>query len=125
MRNWLLLLAGALVAPTLAACASTSSTAPPQTGQVMQSVRADVRFGLTPRQIESAKAQRGRGYFRAAKKQATLFVSDLDSDAIRLFPANVKNPTQSGSITDGIDLPVNAAVDNHGTVYVANNGNST
>jgi sugar lactone lactonase YvrE len=32
---------------------------------------------------------------------------------------------QKGLITDGIDLPINAAADNHGTVYVANNGNST
>jgi serine/threonine-protein kinase len=91
----------------------------------VQSVRADVRFGLTPKQIESADAQRGNGYFPRAKRKATLFISDIDADAIRLFPANKKNPKQNGSISSGINLPVNVAVDLHGTLYVANNGNST
>jgi len=80
---------------------------------------------LTPQEIRAAKAGRGTGYVRAAKSNATLFVSDIDSQAIRLFPANKLNPKQKGSITDGIDLPVNAAVDNNGMLYVANNGNST
>jgi hypothetical protein len=127
MRSRLAILVSALVVPVLAACADTSSTAPqnPQSQQVTQSVRADVRFGLTPKAIELAKATRGAGYFRQAKSQATLFVSDLDSDAISLFPANKTNPKQSGSITDGINLPINDAVDSQGTLYVANNGNST
>ena len=69
--------------------------------------------------------ERGVGYLHKTKRKATLFVSDIDADAIRLFPANKKNPKQKGSITAGIDVPVNAAVDTHGTLYVANNGNST
>jgi hypothetical protein len=130
MRSRLALLVSLLVVPVLAACASVSSTAAPvqlspQARPVTQSVRADVRFGLTPMEIQSAKAARGAGYLRGDANQATLFVSDLDSDVIRLFPANEKNPVQSGSISDGIDLPINVAVDNHGTIYVANNGNST
>jgi len=130
MRSQFTLLVSLLVVPVLAACASMSSTTPPaqlspQTRPVVQSVRADVRFGLTPMEIQSAKTARGAGYFHGDAKQAILFVSDIDSDAIRLFPANEKNPVQSGSITEGINLPVNVAVDNHGTIYVANNGNST
>jgi len=127
MRSRLVLLAGALVVPFVAACASQSATTPVQApeGAPVQSVRADVRFGLTPKQIESADARRGNGYLHRTKRKATLFVSDIDSDAIRLFPANKTNPKQIGSITTGIDLPVNAAVDLHGMLYVANNGNST
>jgi len=123
MRSRLVL----LVVPFVAACASQSATTPPQAPQsaTVQSVRADVRFGLTPKQIESADAQRGNGYFPRAKRKATLFISDIDADAIRLFPANKKNPKQNGTITSGINLPVNVAVDLHGTLYVANNGNST
>jgi hypothetical protein len=94
-------------------------------GTRAQSVRADVRFGLTAKQLASADAQRGVGYLHKTKRKATLFVSDIDADAIRLFPANKKNPKQKGSITAGINVPVNAAVDPHGTLYVANNGNST
>lgn len=127
MRSRLILLAGALVVPFVAACASQSVTTPlqaPESARV-QSVRADIRFGLTPKQIESADSQRGSGYFHRTKHKATLFVSDIDSDAIRLFPANKTNPKQNGSITTGIDLPVNVAVDPHGMLYVANNGNST
>jgi sugar lactone lactonase YvrE len=123
MRSRLVL----LVVPFVAACASQSATTPPQAPQsaTVQSVRADVRFGLTPKQIESADAQRGNGYFPRAKRKATLFISDIDADAIRLFPANKKNPKQNGTITSGINLPVNVAVDLHGTLYVANNGSST
>ena len=127
MQSRLVLLAGALVVPLVAACASQPATTTPQAAAnaPVQSVRADVRFGLTPKQIESADARRGNGYFQATKRKRTLFVSDIDSDAIRLFPANKTNPKQNGSITTGIDLPVNAAVDLHGMLYVANNGNST
>jgi sugar lactone lactonase YvrE len=127
MRSRLVFLAGALVVPFLAACVSQSATTPMQApeGARVQSVRADVRFGLTPQQIESANARRGGGYFHMSKHKATLFVSDIDTNAIRLFPANKTNPTQTGTITTGINLPVNAAVDLHGKLYVANNGNST
>lgn len=131
MRIQLTLLLGVMIASAAAGCSSSSTTAAPpmqpalQSGRPAQSVRADVRFGLTAQQITAAKAARGAGYVRAGKVQQTLFVSDLDSQSIRLYPANVKNPTQSGSITNGIDSPINAAVDSHGTLYVANNGNST
>lgn len=123
------LIPSVLALSILAACA-TSSTPPPaqqpaQGRRVTESVRADLRFGLTPQEIHAAEAARGAGYFHAAKKKATLFVSDIDADAIQLYPANKTNPQQSGSITDGIDLPVNDAVGNSGTLYVANNGNST
>jgi hypothetical protein len=123
MRSRLVL----LIVPFVAACASQAATTPPQAPEnaAAQSVRADVRFGLTPKQTESADARRGNGYVPRAKYKATLFVSDIDSDAIRLFPANKKNPKQSGTITTGIDLPVNVAVNRHGMLYVANNGNST
>jgi len=128
MRFRLVLLAGgALVVPFLAACASQPATTPVQApeGARVQSVRADVRFGLTPKQLESADAQRGNGYLHRSKKKATLFVSDIDADSIRLFPAKKTNPKQKGAITTGINVPVNVAVDLRGTLFVANNGNST
>ncbi|HEY1428663.1 MAG TPA: SMP-30/gluconolactonase/LRE family protein [Candidatus Tumulicola sp.] len=124
----LALTAAALTAlPIFAACSASSPTPLAQTGsaQSAASTRADVRFGLSQGQIARAMATRGRGDARSAKTQPTLFVSDLDAQAILLYPANEKKPVQSGSITDGIDLPINDAVDSSGTVYVANNGNST
>ncbi|HET6275947.1 MAG TPA: SMP-30/gluconolactonase/LRE family protein [Candidatus Cybelea sp.] len=122
-------IASVLAVSVLTAC-TTSSTTPPaqqsaQERRVTESVRADLRFGLTPQAMRAANAIRGAGYFHAAKRKATLFVSDIDADAIQLFPADKTNPKQSGSITDGIDLPVNDAVGNNGTLYVANNGNGT
>jgi sugar lactone lactonase YvrE len=127
MRSQFVLLAGAVVVPFMVACASQSATTPPQAAESapVQSVRANVRFGLTSKQIESADARRGDGYFHDTKGKPTLFVSDIDADAIRLFPAKKKNPKQNGTITTGINLPVNVAVDPQGKLYVANNGNST
>lgn len=117
----------------LASCAGGSGYAPPATSNAAgsvepssQSVRADVRFGLSRAVLASAKASRGPGYWaHPDKKQATLFVSDLNGDQVRIYPANVKDPTQSGSITTGVDLPINVAADSKGAVYVANNGNSS
>lgn len=120
----------AMVLPLLAACSSASSPTPavqsvtPQ-GRMIASVHAGVRFGLSQSTLDAAMLRRGRGDASSAKTQATLFVSDLDSQTIELFPANAKKPKQSGTITDGLSEPVNDAVDNTGTLYVANNGNST
>ena len=112
MRSRFALLAGALVVPFVAACASQSATTPLQApaSAPTQSVRADIRFGLTAKQLEAIYTRRGNGYFHGKKQKPTLFVSDIDAGAIRLFPANKKDPKQSGSITTGIDLPVNIAV---------------
>jgi serine/threonine-protein kinase len=113
--------------PLLAACSASSTTPAAQTGMTQNaaSTRAEVRFGLSQARIADAIAHRGSGDARSAKTQPTLFVSDLDAQSILLYPANKNKPVQSGSITDGIDLPINDAVDSAGTVYVANNGNST
>lgn len=127
MRSRLALLAGGLVALFAAACTSQQATTPmqaPADGGA-QSVRADVRFGLTPQQIVTADSRRGAGYFHKSRRKATLFVSDIDAQAIRIFAANKTNPSQKGTITTGIDLPVNVAVDLKGKLFVANNGNST
>ena len=111
---------GTAYAPPVAAHASRSIQ------PTSQSVRADVRFGLSPQRLAVARTHRGPGYWmHPDKKQATLFVSDLNGAQVRIYPANVKNPTQSGSITQGVDLPINVAADKKGTLYVANNGNSS
>jgi serine/threonine-protein kinase len=120
----------AMVLPLVAACSSASSPTPsvqsvPAARGLVASVRADVRFGLSQQQLATALANRGRGDAHAAKTQPTLFVSDLDTQTIELYPANAKHPMQSGSITDGLNEPINDAVDSSGTLYVANNGNST
>lgn len=127
MQFRLALLASTLVVPFVAGCSSQTAATPAQAPESapVQSVRADIRFGLTPKQIESADARRGNGYFHAARRKAVLFVSDIDAEEIRLFSARRKNPKQNGSITTGIDLPVNVAVDLNGMLYVANNGNGT
>jgi sugar lactone lactonase YvrE len=97
-----------------------------QVTHLAQSVRADVRFGLNRATLDEALMSRGAGTFpESAKKQPILFVSDLDAQTIRLYPANTTNPSQEGSITQGIDEPINVAVDKRGTIYVANNGNNT
>jgi len=117
------------VVPLLAACSGASTTPATQSASTQSapaaSVRADVRFGLSQSELAAALAHRGSGDARSAKTQPTLFVSDLDTQTIELYPANKKNPKQSGSITTGLNQPINDAVDSSGTLYVANNGNST
>jgi hypothetical protein len=123
----------AVVVSSLAACSGAGQLAAPMQQQSQpqsaasmrsNSVHADVRFGIDRNALARATAKRGPGSFPAVK-QPTLFVSDLDNDTVWLFPSKTTNPMPSGSITQGLDLPVNDAVDKNGTVYVANNGNST
>lgn len=130
MKKGVHLAIAAMVVPLLAACSSASSPTPavqsvPAARGMVASVHADVRFGLSRSSLDAALQHRGRGDASSAKTQATLFVSDLDTQTIELYPANAKKPKQSGSITDGLDQPINDAVDSSGTLYVANNGNST
>jgi sugar lactone lactonase YvrE len=117
----------------LAACSGATHPALLQSGaspqnaarRLVESVRADERFGIAGATHAARMAARGPGYNASKKKTPTLFVSDLDAGEIRLYPANTKNPTQSGSITQGLSDPINVAVDSSGTLYVANNGSST
>jgi serine/threonine-protein kinase len=123
--------------PMLAACGGTSlaprsssplasSAAAARSSAQLQSPRAEIRFGLSPAAIRKAMATRGAGYWtHPDKKTSTLFVADLNGAQVRIYNAKQKNPPQSGSITTGIDLPINIAADTNGTLYVANNGNST
>jgi DNA-binding beta-propeller fold protein YncE len=117
------------VIPSVVACSSSSTISPADhvapNSRFVPSVRAALRFGLSEEQMSAARLARGTDYISATKNQQTLFISDLQASTIRLFPANKKNPTQIGSITDGINEPVGVAVDDQGTLYVANNGNST
>jgi sugar lactone lactonase YvrE len=114
------------VVPFLAACSGAATTPSLQSPAAQpNSVHAAARFGTSPSQLAAALAHRGSGDASAAKKQQTVFVSDLDTQSIELYPEGKKNPQQIGTITDGVNEPVNDAVDSSGTLYVANNGNST
>lgn len=54
--------------------------------------------------------------------QSLLYVGDYGRNQIDVFQAGVPNPQQVGTITRGIDQPVDIAVDTNGTLYVANTG---
>ena len=121
-----------VVVATISACAGPSATGVPaqqslQGPRLAESVRAEVRFGLLDSVLRRNRVSRGPGFYAPhAKKAVTLYLSDVQADAIELFPAYDGNdPGQIGTITQGIDTPVNIAIDNSGTLYVANNGNNT
>lgn len=50
----------------------------------------------------------------------TLYVSDLEANSVTLFPANVPSPVPITTISTGMNAPEGIAVDNNGTLYVAN-----
>jgi hypothetical protein len=52
-----------------------------------------------------------------------LFVSNFYASEVLIYPAGVKNPSPSGSISSGVSYPYNLAVDKAGTLYVQNNNN--
>jgi sugar lactone lactonase YvrE len=107
----------------IAACSGTPPTAgsyqrSPQSPYQVQYIRGDVGFSVQPSQIRHI---RGPGFYkRDAKRAVTLYVSDAQNNDIVLFSTYTKNPVQVGEITQGINFPVNIAIDRSGTLYVAN-----
>ena len=81
----------------------------------------------TAQTVQGPHLAREQGWWiHPDRKQSTLFVSDSDGDQIRIYSTkDLKHEVQIGSITQGIDNPNNVAVDKRGTLYVANNGDST
>ncbi|MGA9273887.1 MAG: hypothetical protein WBE30_06665 [Candidatus Cybelea sp.] len=61
----------------------------------------------------------------AAATQPLVYVSDNSANAIQIYQQGASNPSPIGEITDGISAPLGNFVDRHGTLYVANSGNST
>jgi hypothetical protein len=58
------------------------------------------------------------------KKKSLLFVADASSGVL-IYNPKTANGSPTGSITTGVDTPGGVAVDSHGSLYVANLGNST
>ena len=86
------------------------------------------RLSVFPAQTaEDWNAGREQGlWIHPDSKQSTLFVSDSDGEQIRIYSTrDLKHEVQIGSITQGIDNPVNIAEGKKGELYVANNGNDT
>jgi sugar lactone lactonase YvrE len=61
----------------------------------------------------------------AAKKEKLLYVSDLTESFILIYEQGNTGGGPIGEIENGIDEPEGIAVDHSGTLYVANDGNST
>jgi hypothetical protein len=59
------------------------------------------------------------------KRHEILFVGDESTNAVDMFDPNKANSSPEGSITDGIDVPIQVAVDKKSTLYVANLSNNT
>jgi len=61
----------------------------------------------------------------ATATQPLVYVSDNSANAIQIYQQGASDPSPIGEITDGISAPLGNFVDRHGTLYVANSGNST
>ena len=55
----------------------------------------------------------------------TLYVADPQHNQVLIYDPTTVNPSPIGSITDEMNFPSGLAVDRKGTLYVANQGNST
>jgi hypothetical protein len=61
----------------------------------------------------------------AGKHRPILFVANLPDNEVVMYDPKTPNPSPEGSISDGMNYPVGVAVDKKGSLYVANEGNST
>jgi len=60
-----------------------------------------------------------------ANPRQILFSSDEGTNEVLMYSPRAVNPSPSGSITTGINVPFGLAVDNSSTLYVANLGGNT
>lgn len=59
------------------------------------------------------------------RRREHLFVADETGNVIEIYNPREANPSPEGSITDGLNAPIQIAFDTLGTLYVANIGNNT
>jgi len=83
------------------------------------SVSGPIVAPLVPREPNAP-----RGWPAKKKKAEILFVSD-SSSGILMYDPTTPNASPEGSITTGVDVPSGVAVDKHGALYVANEGNNS
>jgi sugar lactone lactonase YvrE len=103
-----LLLAGAGIALMLAACSGGSTSMTPSTSPAA-----------------APSAARHGWILPGAKHQKLLYVTDWTASTVLIYNQNDIGEGPIGEITNGIDEPQGNAVDKHGTLYVADNGNNT
>jgi len=117
----------------LAGCSGNSGiSAPSQSGMLPQShafgvatrvlpgpvVAGPIVVPLVPRPHDAPA-----GWPASAKE--ILFVADGSANQILMYNPKQANPTAMGSITNGLNVPFQVAVDAKGNLYVANIGNNT
>lgn len=75
----------------------------------------------------AAKARAGSGWIAPdrRRRKSYVYVSDIEVNAVEIYPARGKNPAPVGEITSGISTPDGLAVDKKGNLYVTNAGGST
>jgi hypothetical protein len=113
----------------LGACAQNGA----QSGPMPANPSGDVRVAISSTTgVVNSVASHPRasrvGWLSAAaraKNARLMYVSSTDTNTVDIFPEYGKNVPPIGQITDGIDIPTGMAVDRHGNLYVANNGNNT
>jgi hypothetical protein len=118
-----------------AGCSSNNSLAPGQSSSIMPSSRqaaggmrilpGPVVVGplvvpLTPRAVRAPHGWPAK----KKKKSEILFVADASSGVLMYDPKKA-NSSPIGSITTGVDIPSQVAVDKKGALYVVNDGNNT
>jgi hypothetical protein len=127
------LLAAAAVA-LAAGCSTNSTSVAPGGSSVVPSshgVPAGMRLlpgpavigpTLVPLVPRHSNAPKG---WPAKKAAQILFVSNPNDDEVEMYNPKTANPSPEGSISTDIDYPFGLAVDDSGTLYVANLGNSS
>jgi streptogramin lyase len=114
------IVAGAALA-FAAGCSGTALAPRASQGALLGPLVAGPRVeSLVPRQPNAP-----RGWpDKKKKKKEILFVADGSSGVLTYNP-KMANGAPTGSITTGVVTPAGVAVDKHGTLYVANEGNAT
>lgn len=120
----------AIACVMLAGCGGGSLTANPSS-QTQSAIHPAAGYRLIPgpavagpTMMRVASSPNHAGYIlRMAAK--TLYVADPQHNQVLIYDPTTVNPSPIGSITDEMNFPSGLAVDRKGTLYVANQGNST
>lgn len=118
-------LIGAAALAFAAGCAGNGSLAPGQALSGMRTLPGPLVVGplivpMTPRAVRAPHGWPPK----KKKKSEILFVADASSGILMYNPKKA-NSSPIGSITTGVDIPSQVAVDKKGALYVTNDGNNT
>jgi hypothetical protein len=108
-----------------AACSGAQNGSTPSAGSASNALSANATIsGRQARPLPAGARRVISPSMRYDRKKALIFVTNFADSTVEIYDPKLNDPSPSGSITNGVDEPTGDCLDQSGTLYVVNEGNS-